>query len=311
MEMEDSSVNCAEHLGKYFSERDNSSNVILSSDIPAICKTEKCCLGVDEAGRGPVLGPMVYGVAYCPLDKSACLKKLGCADSKVLTEEKREELFGKLCEGKDYVGWAVEVISPNSICNSMLRRQKYSLNQVSHDSAIGLIKKAVDDGVNIAEVFVDTVGPAEKYQEKLSKIFPEFKITVASKADATYPCVSAASICAKVARDRALQVWKFEDGVEKSEDGWGSGYPNDPVTKKFLQKNIDHVFGFPQMVRMSWSTADKILQESAAPVEWEEEEDEASGNTPSISSYFGASKTKKRSTHPYFRERCLKSTVSL
>lgn len=65
---------------------------------------------------------MVYGIAYCPLDKSDSLKKLGCADSKVLSEEKREELFGKLCNDKDYVGWAVEVISPNSICNSMLKR---------------------------------------------------------------------------------------------------------------------------------------------------------------------------------------------
>lgn len=304
-------MSCAEHLGQYFAETDNSSNVILASDVPEICKTEKCCLGVDEAGRGPVLGPMVYGIAYCPLDKSAALKKLGCADSKVLTEEKREELFGKLCDEKEYVGWCVEVISPNSICNSMLRRQKYSLNQVSHDSAIGLIKRAVDSGANIAEVYVDTVGPADKYQEKLSKIFPDFKITVASKADATYPCVSAASICAKVSRDRALQVWKFEDGVEKSEDGWGSGYPNDPVTKKFLLNNIDNVFGFPQMVRMSWSTADKILQEKAAVVEWEEEEEAASA-TPSVSSYFSASKVKKsRAQHPYFKERGLKSTVSL
>ena len=97
---------------------------------------------------------------------------------------------------------------------------------------------------------MDTVGPADKYQvsiifcfafhldvifkipiafcrqEKLSKIFPDFKITVASKADATYPCVSAASICAKVARDCALKVWTFAEGLEIPEDGWGSGYPN-------------------------------------------------------------------------------------
>ncbi|XP_034251633.1 ribonuclease H2 subunit A [Thrips palmi] len=310
--MEDSSVSCAEHLAQYFSEKDNSENVVLSSVVPEICKTEKCCLGVDEAGRGPVLGPMVYGVAYCPLDKSDALKKLGCADSKVLTEEKREELFGKLCEGKDYVGWSVEVIAPNSICNSMLRRQKYSLNQVSHDSAIGLIKKAVEAGVNISEVYVDTVGPADKYQEKLSKIFPDFKITVASKADATYPCVSAASICAKVSRDRALQVWKFEDGIDKPAEGWGSGYPNDPVTKKFLQQNIDPIFGFPHMVRMSWSTADKILESSATTVEWEEEDEEASPGTPSITSFFGSSKTKKsRTQHPFFKERNLAPTASL
>lgn len=77
----------------------------------------------------------------------------------------------------------------------MLRRTKYSLNEVSMDSAICLINKAIDLGVNIAEIYVDTVGPPEKYQAKLSALFPDFQITVAKKADSTYPVVSAASIC--------------------------------------------------------------------------------------------------------------------
>lgn len=63
-------------------------------------------------------------------------------------------------------------------------------------------------------------------QEKLSEIFPEYKITVAKKADAIYPIVSAASICAKVSRDRALKVWTFQEGVEATPDDFGSGYPN-------------------------------------------------------------------------------------
>ena len=63
-------------------------------------------------------------------------------------------------------------------------------------------------------------------QEKLSEIFPEFKITVAKKADAIYPIVSAASICAKVSRDRALKVWAFQEGLEATQDDFGSGYPN-------------------------------------------------------------------------------------
>ena len=104
----------------------------------------------------------------------------------------------------------------------MYRRGKYNLNTMSHDTAIGLIQKALDAGVRVAEVYVDTVGPPEKYQEKLSNIFPELKITVAKKADSLYACVSAASICAKVARDRVLKEWKFREDKDFTKE-WGSG----------------------------------------------------------------------------------------
>ena len=75
------------------------------------------------------IGPMVYGVCYCPISKSELLKDLGCADSKSLTEEKREVIFEKLCKERESIGWLIEAISPNVICNSMLRRydSKWSL----------------------------------------------------------------------------------------------------------------------------------------------------------------------------------------
>jgi len=68
------------------------------------------------------IGPMVYGICYCPLSKAENFKALGCVDSKSLTEEKRELIFEKLCAETEYIGWAIEAISPNFICNSMLRR---------------------------------------------------------------------------------------------------------------------------------------------------------------------------------------------
>lgn len=69
-----------------------------------------------------ILGPMVYGVSYCPIKMEEDLKKLECADSKTLTEKKREEIFETLKKANDFIGWMVEVISPNVICNRMLQR---------------------------------------------------------------------------------------------------------------------------------------------------------------------------------------------
>ena len=70
---------------------------------------------------------------------------------------------------------------------SMYSRVKYNLNEISHDSAIGLIRKALEAGVKVAEVYVDTVGPPEKYEAKLQRLFPEIAVTVAKKADSLYP----------------------------------------------------------------------------------------------------------------------------
>ncbi|KAF2354501.1 Ribonuclease HII/HIII domain [Trinorchestia longiramus] len=168
-------------------------------------------------------GPMVYGVCYCPVGRSDDLKSLGAADSKTLTEEQREKLFDQIHENNDYLGWAIEVISPTFISNCMYKRPKVSLNEVSHNSAIGLIKRVLAAGAQITEVFVDTVGPPEKYQAKLQEIFPALQVTVSKKADALFPVVSGASICAKVARDRALKSWQFPEGIDGGT--WGSGYP--------------------------------------------------------------------------------------
>merc|ERR1712242_419927 len=101
-----------------------------------------------------------------------------------------------------------------------------------------------------------------------------------------FPCVSAASICAKVARDRALKDWSFPED-DSITGPWGSGYPGDPVTKKFLQEQIHPIFGFPGIVRFSWKTAEKILDEKCIKMEFEEVEPEEEENkNPSVSQFF-------------------------
>lgn len=104
---------------------DSLKNKLFSSSVPPICKSESCVLGIDEAGRGPVLGPMVYAVAYYPQRLEPVLAKMKFADSKQLTEEVRERLFESLQgpqEGFKNLGYSIKILSPNMISNCMLRR---------------------------------------------------------------------------------------------------------------------------------------------------------------------------------------------
>jgi len=259
---------------------------------------------------------MVYGIAFCPVSKKQDLEDLGVDDSKQLSEEQREKLLKIVLDNSSYIGWAIDIISARFISVSMNKRAKYNLNTISHDTAIALIQGAIDKGVNVTEVFVDTVGPPEKYQAMLEGVFPGISITVAKKADSLYKCVSAASICAKVARDHALRDWTFQEGPDLA-GPWGSGYPGDAVTKKFLADNIHPIFGFPSIVRFSWKTAEKLLDEKAVKMEFEEvepAEDESVKNNPSVSQYFVTStkqtKGKNFRKHPYFRERGLAQLTS-
>jgi ribonuclease H2 subunit A len=202
---------------------------------------------------------MVYGVAVSPISNSAALKKRDFADSKVLTAEKRDELFDEL-QSDEALCCVVDEIPASKISGLMLAPEKVSLNTIAFDSTVGLVQKCLDSNINVQEVYVDTVGSAASYQERLSNRFPGIKFTVKPKADAIYPIVSAASIAAKVSRDRC---------IEKLEGERGSGYPSDPKTKEWLNKSVDVVFGFDDAVRFSWGTAEKILSKSGIPVEWE------------------------------------------
>lgn len=79
---------------------------------------------------------MVYGTAFIPINEQGLLVTLECADSKALTETTRDKIFENICNESRKIGWAVEIIAPTSICNSMLSRSKYSLNQVVFLSTI-------------------------------------------------------------------------------------------------------------------------------------------------------------------------------
>ncbi|KAI9202596.1 ribonuclease-like protein H2 large subunit [Polychytrium aggregatum] len=238
------------------------------SPVSSALAAEPVALGVDEAGRGPVLGPMVYAVSYTPISKNKELGKLGFADSKVLSFDQRATLFDVVLANQDWIGWAVHTCSPTDISGSMLGRQKYNLNALAHDTTINLIREVLARGVKIKEIYVDTVGPPASYQKKLEDLFPGIKVRVEKKADAKFPVVSAASICAKVTRDAVLHGWTFVERDLSISKNFGSGYPADPNTVAWMKDSTDPVFGFPQVARFSWSTCENYLQDNAVAVEW-------------------------------------------
>ncbi|KAF9066626.1 ribonuclease H2 subunit A [Rhodocollybia butyracea] len=226
-------------------------------------------LGVDEAGRGPVLGPLVYGVAYCPAAYRDQLEELGFADSKTLTPAIRSNLLETLRSDPDNIGWSVRVVSPQAISSGMMRRPAVNLNRQSQDATVMLIKDVLDKGIQLSEVYVDALGTTSTYKAYLSSLFPGIEFTVESKADFKYKIVGAASVAAKVTRDACLEDWTFEEseytppGIEL-----GSGYPSDPKTQAWLKTGLDPIFGFPKVVRFSWTTVKILLEKEGHAVQW-------------------------------------------
>ena len=228
-------------------------------------------LGIDEAGRGPVMGPMVYACAYWKEEYDKDIrKKFKFNDSKQLTPGDRERMFNQIKAHPNIIRYELIMLPSDYISKEMLKRQKVSLNQISQDSAKKLIKTARDKKVNIRKIYVDTVGPAESYQILLTKYVNDksIEVKVEAKADAKYECVSAASIVAKVTRDKEIEI------IEKEDKDCGSGYPSDPKTKEWLKDNYDNVFGFGREVRFSWKTVDTMFKENNNKCEWEDYDSE-------------------------------------
>ncbi|OPY31417.1 MAG: Ribonuclease HII [Methanomassiliicoccales archaeon PtaU1.Bin124] len=201
--------------------------------------------GMDEAGRGPVIGPLV--IAGVMVADEAPLREMGVRDSKKLTPARRSELDVLI---RKVAKVDVEVIDALTID----ARGEGSLNDLELDHFAMIIER-----MRPTSVFADACDPSESaFHDKLSsrlKYVPE--MTCRHKADDLFPCVSAASIVAKVLRDRIVEQIAAELGEEI-----GSGYPADPTTRAFLKRWIKEKRDFPPHTRKSWKTCQEIRSET-------------------------------------------------
>lgn len=277
------------------SQSSTSSSNSANSTSSTSTEATPCVLGIDEAGRGPVLGPMVYSAFYLPnhLHHRLLTQDHSFNDSKALTPAVRSNMMRVLCSPGnqlfDSCGWAVKVLSARDISSGMMRPGYggvYNLNAQAADATLEIIQGVVENqNVDVRDVFIDTVGNPKAYQQKLEGVFPALNIHVAKKADSLYPCVSAASIVAKVTRDAALEAcyeMTLEDqqdfdeqsanGPSQTTEGWGSGYPSDSKCVGWLRRNMDPIFGWGHECRFSWGTAKEMLEsETGTSVDWNDD----------------------------------------
>lgn len=200
-------------------------------------------LGIDEAGRGSVLGPMVIAGVIIPEKMEKVLERMGVKDSKRLTPNRRTILSRKLKKMFDY---EIVVITAREI--DEMRADGINLNEIEKNAMESILIK-----MNPEKAIVDAVDvKAERFQDNLCND-TGVNVIAEHKADDKYIEVSAASIIAKTERDD--QIAKINKEFIKS-GGIGSGYPSDPKTKDFLSHyTYDEM---PDFVRRSWATVAKL-----------------------------------------------------
>jgi len=197
-------------------------------------------LGIDDAGRGPVIGPMV--LAGCLIDEKTAkeFKKLGVRDSKQLTSKRREFLAQKI---KEKVKSFEVVLTSADEINSK-QDSGTNLNMLEAIKAAKIINKINNqisskdhpEGRKIRVVVDCPSTSIVKWRDLLKtkiKNLSNLDVVCEHKADKNHVSVSAASILAKSAREKEMDKLK-----EKYGDEMGSGYTSDPATTKFLAKNI-------------------------------------------------------------------------
>ncbi|HKM75579.1 MAG TPA: ribonuclease HII [Candidatus Bathyarchaeia archaeon] len=212
--------------------------------------------GIDDAGRGPIIGPLVIAGVMIREEEKTKLANLGVKDSKMLTPESRTRLSSKIRAFTSMI--SVHEIQTDEIDDVVLHGEK--LRKLNYLEA-KVMAQVVKD-LKPTKVYVDASDVNEtRYGENIREFLPEelknVKIISEHHADRTYPIVSAASIIAKVTRDSAIASLHVQYG------DFGSGYITDPKTIGFLKSWRRTHTEFPPIVRLSWKTVKQIESEVA------------------------------------------------
>ena len=201
-------------------------------------------IGVDEAGKGPVLGSMFAAAVRAPADAIP----EGVRDSKELAPERREELAAAL-RAEERVAVGLAEVTPSRIDDP--ETDMNTLTVAAHAEALDAVAVAGDT------TYLDAGDVnAVRFERRVSeRLRTGIDLRGEHGADAAYPVVAAASVIAKVERDAHVEAIAAEYGEV------GSGYPGDATTRGFLESYVDEHGRLPDCARTSWSTSREMLAE--------------------------------------------------
>lgn len=210
-------------------------------------------IGIDEAGKGPVLGSMIIAFSIIILDDpnefdsyQKNLKELGVRDSKLLAPKKRREIYHKL---KDMMDIKFLQLTPALIDHNNEKGGK--LNELEVSAIANMLEHEKPNKIYIDSL---TALPDKFGKDILSRLSFDCEIVSENRADSKYEIVGAASIVAKELREEETSQAKEELGID-----FGSGYPSDPKTKKFIKENyMNPKYEF--MIRKSWQTYKNLIK---------------------------------------------------
>lgn len=222
----------------------------------------KKILGIDEAGRGALIGPLVICGALISEGKLNKLKELQVRDSKLLSPTRRVELSFELKKELD----SFEIIRTGPEEIDAKRKSGTNLNNLEAQKMASIINNFEPD-----KVYIDAVDSnIQTFTRRLSpNLRVDTKLIAEHEADVKYPIVSAASILAKVERDSDIEELKGIYG-----ENLGSGYPSDPITINFLKDWLKRYKSLPKIVRKTWSTVSEAVssEKQKSLEEWLETE---------------------------------------
>jgi ribonuclease HII len=210
--------------------------------------------GVDEAGRGAAIGPLVIAGVLVKEEDLPKLKEIGVKDSKLLSPHRRETLAAEI--KRIVQSYALEKLQPREIDVAVRSGRKlHKLNRLEAQTMAKVIEALRPD-----RVYVDAADVLEdRFKHHILECMPyRVKIVSEHKADRNYVAVSAASIIAKVERDGEIAELANVYG------DFGSGYPSDPRTVAFLKGCCEKSGEYPDFVRKSWAPARKAKGEKGS-----------------------------------------------